>query len=881
MKRFVYSLAALLIIAACEKEKELVIADHGPSQDVTYSQNALMGSTVDFSVKLSDPVALSTLKVSLLFDQTVVADTTIRTKTEGVYEGQLKVPFLKDIPDGEATLRVVSQNIQFGTTSEEYAVAVSRPDFAYLTLLSNGKQYRMERTGRNQYATEKVLNGQADATIVTAPIDAAGRTITFGFSGNTGISPEATGLIPFSSTEANYSASFNTLDWTGEPFVTIKFNGVQANMADATSYVAVLNISKGADITLEGAPFGLEDVEMDPDFFTVDGKFAAVDGLYKVTILLDKAYFLVERMVSATEYANIDAGAIWMIGEAGHYGKPEAFTAGWSPEKGGLCLAEVENGVFQLTLEAGVQLALSNLNVKLFHQKGWGGEFGGGSYASVESDLIYAGESDGNIHLVEGKTLEMGGIYRFTVDLRNGSANAVLKFEKVGQKEIEAEAIAFNGVEAVLVGADLYAANVSLTQGQAVNVSGVADLADWTLDPDFFTEDRVFVPVSGNYKITARMADKFFLVERLNAEGGYASLADDNTGAVWMIGDSCFGKPAIFSAGWNTDLGLCLAEVSPSVFQLTLEAGTQLNAGSFNVKLFHQKGWGGEFGGGSYASVESNLIYAGESDGNIHLSDGVSLEIGAAYRFTLDLTGGREAAVLKFEKVGESSIVPDQIAVNGTEALMTGADTYTATVALAQGDAVTITGVEGIAGYWWDPDFFVEGRFNAVQGRYTVTIDQSHGVVMARRVNEDGSAPDLGQGGLYVQGWGIAAFMMDNGQVGWPGSGAYQMAQVADGVFQMTGKAVTEHDPQIGGRFRTDYWSVKYFFQDGWGGEATKGVTISGNAASHLTQGDDGNLGLASNLEEGAVYRLTVDFSGTSVSGNTVEGAETVIFEKL
>ncbi|MBO6170513.1 MAG: DUF5121 domain-containing protein [Bacteroidales bacterium] len=661
MKRIVYSIALILILAACQKEKELVIADHGPSQTITCDQSALMGSMVRFSVDLQDNIDLSTLKVSLLFDETVVADTTIRTKTVGTYEGMLKVPFEKNIPDGEATLRFVSQNIQFGTTTDEKTVAVSRPDFEYLTLYSGGNEYRMSRTGRNEYATEGMFSGSTDATIVTAPFDADGRKIHFGFSSNTGISPLANGLIPFSDTTPNYSITFNTLSWKGAPFVTIEFNGVSANMADATSYVAVLNITKGQETTLTGAPFSLEDVMLDPDFFTDDGKFAAMDGLYKVTILLDQKYFLVERMVSATEYAGINSGAVWMIGEAGHYGKPGPVSAGWNPEKGGICMAEVEPGIFQLTQEAGSQMALNALNVKLFHQKSWGGEFGGDSYAAVNSDLIYAGESDGNIHLIEGKSLEMGGIYRFTLDITGGVSAAILSFEKVGQKEIEVEAISINGVEASMAG---------------VNV-------------------------------------------------------------------------------------------------------------------------------------------------------------------------------------------------------------YTATVFLTKGTDVTITGVDNVNAYWWDPDFFDEGRLNVVDGRYTVTIDQAHQVILARRVNDDDTAPNLEQGGLYVQGWGIAAYMMDGGQVGWPGTGGFQLAQVADKVYQMTGKAVNENDPQIGGRFRTDYWNVKFFFQDGWGGESSKELTILGNAAGNLSQGGDGNIGLSSNLEEGATYRITVDFSGVTISGNSIEGKETVSFDKL
>ena len=49
MKKLLFALTAVLALAACQKTKELVIADHGPSQTVTYDQSALMGSIVNFS----------------------------------------------------------------------------------------------------------------------------------------------------------------------------------------------------------------------------------------------------------------------------------------------------------------------------------------------------------------------------------------------------------------------------------------------------------------------------------------------------------------------------------------------------------------------------------------------------------------------------------------------------------------------------------------------------------------------------------------------------------------------------------------------------------------------------------------------------------------
>ena len=662
MKKYLYMTLAGLVLMACQqKEPEFLTTDKGPVQTIHCDASALMGSEFHFSVDLQDPIALSTLKVQLKFDDTVVADTTIRTKTQGTYEGKLLVPFYKDIPDGVATAVFSSQNIQFGLTTEEKDVRVSRPDFEYLTLKSvSGSEYRMEKTGGFTYAVTGDFDASVDAFIETAPYDAAGRKLTFGY-GTTGVELNGATPIPFSNGVAgNYTISFDTQTWEASPFVTLTVNGVEAVMIDKENYAAVVNLRKGDAMVIEGYAPGFEDFVLDPDWFTEDFRFNALDGLYKVTI---------------------------------------------------------------------------------------------------------------------------------------------------------------------------------------------------------------------------QMGNRFFLVEKMVSQSAYATLANGN--AVWMIGDSCFGKPEVFTAGWNTDLGLCFAEVSPKVFQLTLVAGSQLSATSFNVKLFHQKGWGGEFGGGAYASVESDLIYAGEGDGNLHLNAGTTLEIGAPYRFTLDLTGGVSAAVLKFAKAGESTVVSDNISVNGVELALTGNDEYSGTVSFRKGDVLAVTGVDDLASWWIDPDFVSGGQWNAVDGSYVVTLDKGNKVARAYRVNADGGRANLAEGGLYVQGWGIAPVRM-TGQVGWPGSGGYQLAQVSPGVFQMTGKAVGEKDETAGGRWRIDYANFKFFFQDGWGGESSKGLTIDGNAAASLSQGDDGNLNLVGTLEEGATYRLTVDFTGCTIDGASVtDGKEKITFEKL
>ena len=663
-KLFVILLAGSLAVVSCrEKEPPFVTTDKGPVQTITCDASALMGDRFNFSVDLKDQIALSTLKVELLFDESVVASKTIRTKEEGTYEDYLEVPFYKNVPDGVATARFTSQNIQFGLTVEDKDVRVTRPDFAYLTLkAADGSEYRMEKKENYVYAVTGNFPAAVDAFIETAPYGTQNRTLTFGYDA-TGVALDGGKVIPFSNGVAgNYEISFNTKTWEASPFIKLEVNGVETVMAEKDVYTAVVNVKKGDVITITGYEPGFDDFTFDPDFITEDRKFAALEGLYKFSI---------------------------------------------------------------------------------------------------------------------------------------------------------------------------------------------------------------------------RMADKWVIVDRMASSSALATLGTDGHGAVWIIGDSCFGKPAIFTASWNTSFAVCMAEVEDKVYQATLVGGFQIKTDNVNIKFFHQKGWGGEFKKENYASIDNAILDIPSDDGNIRLAEGVKLELGGIYRLVLDLTGGNSAAKFSCTKVGQQEVELPKMTVNGVE-LEGGPTDFSAEVDLTQGSTVALSNVDGLASYWIDPDFCsAAGKFLAVSGKYKVMLNTADKTIMARRVTASGGAPNLEEGGLYIQGWGVSGFKMTS-QVGWPGAGGYQLAQVAPGKFQMTGKAVAETSAEIGGKFRYDYISAKYFFQDNWGGEASKGVTISGNAAELLKQGSDANFGLASNLEEGATYRLTVDFSECTISGNSITaGKETVQFDKL
>jgi hypothetical protein len=201
-----------------------------------------------------------------------------------------------------------------------------------------------------------------------------------------------------------------------------------------------------------------------------------------------------------------------------------------------------------------------------------------------------------------------------------------------------------------------YPVDLDLTQGQTVTFDGIDDIADWWIDPDFLTRidesdnKFTFQAMNGNYRINADKTNKYFIVEALSG-GEPAKLEADGTGAVWVIGDGGIGKPSNANGiNWTESKALCLAPIGNKKYRITLVAGNQIETDAINFKFFCQKGWGGEFTNDKI-STTSDLILIGDGNngadpGNLNLKPGVTLEDGVAYEFVLDLSGGRDNAVL-------------------------------------------------------------------------------------------------------------------------------------------------------------------------------------------------------------------------------------------
>ena len=220
-------------------------------------------------------------------------------------------------------------------------------------------------------------------------------------------------------------------------------------------------------------------------------------------------------------------------------------------------------------------------------------------------------------------------------------------------------AYAVNGTVMDRIDDNRFKADVTLSQGQEITIDGIEDLSSWYIDPDFFSKDAsgkiTFLPISGKYRITANFTLKYFIVEVMNGTS-LATLQADGTGALWIIGEG-IGKPsvAVNQVGWNTDNALCMAPIGNKKYQITVVAGTSVRTDNINFKFFHQKGWGGEYKNTDLITT-SDLIFvgsggsSGRDPGNLGIVSGKTLEAGATYIFTVDLSAGNNKAVLTVTK---------------------------------------------------------------------------------------------------------------------------------------------------------------------------------------------------------------------------------------
>ncbi|WP_255417129.1 DUF5125 domain-containing protein [Proteiniphilum sp. X52] len=442
MKKIKYWMLVFVVsfaLASCDNEVAEPQQEGNPTMQIEDQfAHVHFGDLLPFEVTVNDDVPLSTLTAKLYFGEEEVSKTIIRTKENGQYAGSIAIPYGKNIPDGTATLEFVLVNTTLKKASRSFDVPVKLAHYPYLILVTADASYPMVPTGKpNEYAASSAFpTTELPAYIKTPVLDGKGREILFGWDdGQGGIAEGTSNNIPFVSPEGGtYSVTFNTRTFEASPFFEVILNGQKMNMVDKDNYQLDIDLAQGEEITFEG----LSNWWVDPDFFAQDQDkmtFVPLTGRYRVTANLPLNYLKVEALVGSN-LATLQpdgTGAIWVIGD--QVGKPSYLSnhVGWTPANA-LCMAPVGNKKYQLTLVAGETVNASQINFKFFHQKDWGGEFGSQSLTS-ESGIVFVGNGtngrdNGNLGIVEGKTLTAGKTYVFAVDVSRGINNAVLTVEE-------------------------------------------------------------------------------------------------------------------------------------------------------------------------------------------------------------------------------------------------------------------------------------------------------------------------------------------------------------------------------------------------------------------------------------------------------------------
>lgn len=676
LKYIALSLFAAACTTACQDDPELLTTDIGPELTAVSSDaSALFGGKVGFEVTMTDRYALSTLKAQVFFDDEMVAEEVIRTKENGTYSGAVTLPFYKNIPDGEATLRLVGQNVRFGLTTVERPLAVSRPKPDHLTFMLGEQEYRMEPTGDDyEYAVTADFPQKPQGYISTPDLDGEGSVVTFGYNAEQGgIVSDSTEPIPFANSNAGeFTITFNLKTFEGSPFIKLLFNDAEMTMVDNDNYSIVTTLTQNQTYTLTGVG-DFADWDVDRDYFErADASnpetltFLPMTGMYKVTANFKYSFLRIEAMQSATEYASLAAdgsgNAIWTVGAG--IGKPVIKNGdGWDMGSTGLCLARVADKKFQITLVAGVSINASKFDFKFFWPKDWDkGEFLGKTDASfanpygvltTTSDLIEISDG-GNLGLAEGKTLELGGIYRFTIDVSGGTMAAVLTVEHDGNQPLPAADLQINGSKMAQLDADNYQLDLDLTQGQTLTFGGADMFAPAWIDDNYFSvsgTSATFIPVAGRYRILANLTDRFIRCYRITADGDYATTAADGSGGIWLMGWGVGAPSMDYQFGFDPSGNIyCMPEVEPMKYRLTGKAGPEKESsiGDYfrtdyiSMKYFFQHGWGGEM---KNPTIEGGLL---KDAGNLELNN--DLEQGSVYELTIDLSAGRNNGVVSFVK---------------------------------------------------------------------------------------------------------------------------------------------------------------------------------------------------------------------------------------
>lgn len=616
-------ITGVLALTSCEKTPVAEPTETTPQIIINRcTESTYFGADIKFSIGIEhNDAPLSALKATLYYNEVEVNCIDAEANTDGIYEGVLHAPILKNINNGVASVVFSLQNVKKDTVYVE----LRRPNFQKLTLKAENRDYELSRVEESGYKYEltedfpKEIKGH----IATPAINPDGDVITFGWDGFE-LSGKHSGLITFSTGKAgNYTVSVDLMSLTVSPQVSELKQGQVMDFNDA------VDVKKWI---------------LDPDFFAtnndfIGATFTANDGFYNLLYNREKMLLMVEPVDAQGAPLTLAAdgtGAPWAIGK--YIGKP-LIGPSWDEINGAYPLAQVSDKVYQITLCAPEQIALANAEIKFFYQKGWGGEFRKADYAEINLDPAFEMTSAGNI---KGKNIKENMNYIFTLDLTGGVTAAKVSYEEV-ENTANLLDVKVNGVTAQRISNDLYkVVAAEVTQNSVISFEGIDNIQNWYADPDHFerTDNGLkFRAVSGWYSFELNRVNQFITVRRVKADGTAATYADE--GAITLMGWGVAHPVMTSQVGFENGLYLTLAEIGDGVYQFSGTAvdgsdGTTYGGvwrySGISFKLFGQAGWGAEYGTVTLTDEAKKLL---RKNVNVENIEGVTLEKGETYVMTV------------------------------------------------------------------------------------------------------------------------------------------------------------------------------------------------------------------------------------------------------
>ncbi len=442
MKKFhsVLLAAAVLLfaVAACQNKDEqpaaLEIAGY------TLAESADFGSTMPFTVTAT---SAQNVTVALIGDGKQLASETVRTAENGVFAGNLAIPYTKNIADGEYDVMIMAMGSGADRAEKTVKINLAHPEFSSVAFVSGAGSFDMTNVDGSSWSYTGELPASLAGHFEAA--DAAGTKYVFGGSSvdNVEFSNSADmDLYSYDEAIPQGTISFDVVSFAVKYPLEAMWVEVPATTDPAYPGTIEVDFKKGQVVGFKGAG----DLWIDVDFFDNNGDgtytFRAEGGKYRLTNQADWGSLRTERLSANGDLATFgwdDTGnitvneAIWCLGNY-YFGKPDQRNVrdgrAWSDWEtfDGYCMAKIDDYKYQITLRV-----YNMAQYKFFCTKLNWGDIYGTQYDMTKTNLngltnIYSNVLVGNGNFQQGMSPtdpnaimypEEGIVIRFTFDVTN------------------------------------------------------------------------------------------------------------------------------------------------------------------------------------------------------------------------------------------------------------------------------------------------------------------------------------------------------------------------------------------------------------------------------------------------------------------------------